>query len=451
MIICPECDSKLDAFHRFRIDSRRAQLEFATIIKSHYPLHYGNNHIEFYPPPMEAIRSSIDESMYINVENMYSSTPAPSTIQSTQEYEAQCAYHDLHSLMDDDNQNDHQSLVMSNTQELYVHQPHCSPLSPATPIYVQPPQVTPQTENCYQQPTEQPTPIVMESHYVVDPTQQNQQQQILEPPPPPPVQPVEEDLEHFPQEDNDSFTYSDYDEECQSVPSDRNNVENAIDKKIEEFIQNKGTKAPKICTVCNKLFRTNYKLRVHMEVHAERTKFICGSDGCGKSFKSKIGLKEHSGLHNADIYNFTCEVCSKKFVLKTYFVAHKRIHSNPNAKTFCCSLCPKTFNSKQNLIDHENAHLGMKFFKCEICPKAFNTKTHLDVHTRSHGNEVSVHCPVCNKFLKSKKYLKTHLKCHDDNLKQHICNICHKKFLQLSDLQKHGKIHTKEKDYICET
>lgn len=395
---------------------------------------------------MEAMRSSIDESMYINVENLYSSTPAPSTIQSTQEYEAQCAYHDLHSLMDDDNQNDEQSLVLASTQELYVHQPHCSPLPPAnTPIYVQQPQTTPQNETCYQQQTE-PTPTI-ESQYVD--AQQNQSQ-ILEPPPP--LQTAEENSEPFPQEDNDSFNYSDYDEECQSVPSDRNNVENAIDKKIEEFIQNKGTKAPKICTVCNKLFRTNYNVRVHMEVHAERKKFVCEVENCGKSFKSKIGLQEHSGLHNADIYKFTCEVCSKKFVLRTYFVAHMRVHStNPNAKTFCCSLCPKTFNYKQNLIDHENAHLGMKFFKCEICPKAFNTKTHLDVHTRSHGNEVEVHCPVCNKFLKSKKCLRNHMKCHDDNLKRHICNICNKKFFQLSDLQKHERVHNKEKGYICET
>lgn len=483
MIVCPDCDNKLDAFYRFRIDSRQAQLEFANIIKSHYPLHYGNNNIEIYRP-MEPMRSSFDESMYINVENMYSSTPAPSTIQSTQEYEAQCSYHDLHSLMDEDNQNDQQSLVMSSNQGMYVHQPHCSPLSPATPIYVPAPQITPQTDNCYQQSHDQ-VPIVKPletQHYVepqiidqkptIDAQQYTESHQIDQKPNlesyihvepqqmmdqeanaevQPTIPPDESDSKPFPSDDNDSFTYSDYDEECQSVPSDRINVENAIDMKIEEFIQNKGTKAPKICTVCNKLFRTNHKLRVHMESHSERKMFICEAENCGKSFKSKIGLKEHSGVHDSNLYNYTCEVCSKKFVLNTYFIGHKRIHDKPKLGSFPCTMCPKRFNSKQNLVDHENVHLGLKFFKCEICTKSFNTKTHLDVHVKSHWNSDSTTCHVCNKLIKSKKYLKNHLKSHDDDLKEHICEVCNKKFMQMSDLKKHSRTHTKEKCYICET
>lgn len=380
----------------------------------------------YYPPELEPMRG-IEESMYVNVDNIYSSTPAPTTIQSSHGYESQCYIeHDLHLELDDDNQTDNQSLIsISNNENIYqtVIQPHLSPLSPATtPILVQPPQITPQAESCF-----------ADDHNAVNPY-------------------VDMSGDSFPQKDNDSFIYDDFDESCQSVPSDRNNVDNAIDKKIEEFIQNKGNKAnPKICTVCNKLFRTNYKLRVHMETHAENnSKFICNAESCGKAFKSKIGLQEHAAKHTGE-FNFTCEVCSKQFLLRSYFVAHQRIHSKTNQKTFPCSLCPKTFKSKQNLIDHENCHLGLKYFKCEVCEKPFTTKTHLDFHMKSHSQLDQFNCSVCSKSYKSKNYLKIHIKTHFEELKNYSCGFCGKKFIQMSDLKIHSRTHTKERSFVCET
>lgn len=376
--------------------------------------------------------------MYVNVENIYSSTPAPTTIQSSHEYDNQCSYieHDLHLALDDDNQTDNQSLVsISNNENLYqtAHQPNISPLSPATtPTLVQVPQLTPQpseVQNCF-----------IEETAVTD--------QYVEPVE---IQPENEYFDSFPNEDNDSFTYDDFDESCQSVPSDRNNVDNAIDKKIEEFIQNKGSKTnPKICTVCNKLFRTNYKLRVHMETHDNNAKFICTFEGCNKAFKSKIGLQEHAAKHTGN-YSFTCEVCQKQFLLRSYFVAHQRIHSNANQKTFSCSLCSKTFKSKQNLIDHENCHLGLKYFKCEICQKSYTTKTHLDIHMKSHNQLDQFQCSVCKKLFKSKNYLKIHITTHFDELKNYSCGYCGKKFIQMSDLKIHSRTHTGERSFVCET
>lgn len=403
---------------------------------------------------MEPIRE-MGDNMYVNVnaENMYASTPAPTTIQSSHDYDHQCSYieHDLHLALDDDNQTDNQSLVsMSNNDNLYqtVHQPHISPLSPATtptleqtsmaPQLVQTPQITPQPD------TKIENSIKTENCYAEDCVQYSE----------PPVASESDCFDAFPQDDNDSFTYDDYDESCQSVPSDRNNVDNAIDKKIEEFIQGnkRGMRAPKICPVCNKLFRTNYKLRVHMETHAENSvKFSCDFDGCKKTFKSKIGLQEHAARHTG-AFNFSCKDCNKKFLLRSYFLAHQRIHSTKNQKTFACSLCPKSFKSKQNLIDHESCHLDLKTFKCDKCDKAFNTKTHHDVHYKSqHTESEQFMCYVCSKFYKTRNYLKTHMKSHFDHLKNYSCGACDKKFIQLSDLKIHVLTHTKVKSFVCET
>lgn len=433
--MCSECDNKLNYFHQFRLDSVRAQHEFANIVKT---LHCDPNHVEYYTPEMEPMRG-IDENMYVNVENIYSSTPAPTTIQSSHDYDHQCSYieHDLHLALDDDNQTDNQSLVTIANDNMYqtVLQPHISPLSPATtPKLVQLPQLTPQNpqsikaEGCY-----------TENYAVNDPYEEQ-------------PAPENECFESFANDDNDSFTYDDFDESCQSVPSDRNNVDNAIDKKIEEFIQNKGKKAnPKICTVCNKLFRTNHKLKCHMETHAENNaKYICNFTNCNKAFKSKIGLQEHAARHSGE-YNFTCETCRKKFLLRSYFLAHQRIHSKTNLKVFPCSLCTKTFKSKQNLIDHEACHLGLKYYKCEVCAKSFTTKTHLDYHLKSHNQLDQFACNVCSKMFKTKSYLKIHVKTHFEELKNYSCGFCGKKFIQMSDLKIHSRTHTKEKSFVCET
>ena len=443
--MCSDCDNKLNCFHQFRIDSVRAQHEFASIVKSLQPIPYDPNHVQYYSPEMEPIRG-IDENMYVNVENIYSSTPGPTTIQSANDYDHQCSYieHDLHLALDDDNQTDNQSLVSISNENMYqtVLQPHISPLSPATPpTLVQHPQLTPQqpemltkVEDCY---TED---YVVAESYV-------EHQQVEQP------ESENECFESFANEDNDSFTYDDFDESCQSVPSDRNNVDNAIDKKIEEFIQNKGKKAnPKICTVCNKLFRTNHKLKCHMETHAENNaKHVCTFTNCNKAFKSKIGLQEHAARHTGD-FNFTCETCHKKFLLRSYFLAHQRIHSKANLKVFPCSLCTKTFKSKQNLIDHEACHLGLKYYKCEVCEKSFTTKTHLDCHLKTHNQiDQQFSCSVCNKSFKTKSYLKVHIKTHFDDLKNYTCGYCGKKFIQMSDLKIHSRTHTKEKSFVCET
>lgn len=261
---------------------------------------------------------------------------------------------------------------------------------------------------------------------------------------------VTEYKEELPNPPDDDFTYDDFDESCQSFPSDRNNVDNAIDKKIEEFIQNKRNKGnPKICTVCNKLFRTNYKLREHMQTHAENNaKYICDFESCSKAFRSKIGLKEHVARHRGE-FKFTCEICDKKFLLHSYFLAHKKIHSN--VKTFSCTMCPKTFKSKQNLLNHENYHYGLKLFACETCQKQFTTKSNLDFHIKTtHTQANQFECEDCHKMFKTKNYLKVHRKTHYKELQNHTCDVCQKTFIQLCDLKIHSRTHTNKRDFVCE-
>jgi hypothetical protein len=320
----------------------------------------------------------------------------------------------LHLALDDDNQGDNQPTI---------YQPIHTPISPATT-----PTIIPHS-NHHIEPHPEQHETVEGSHY---------EQQLV----------LDEYCEEAPNPPDDDFTYDDFDESCHSFPND--NVEHAIDKKIEEFIQNKRNKGnPKICTVCNKLFRTNYKLREHMTTHAENgVKYVCDFGDCKKSFRSKIGLKEHAARH-CNKFNFTCTHCDKKFLLRSYFVAHQKIHSD--VKSFACSMCSRNFKSKQNLINHENFHYGLKHFSCTSCSKQFTTKSNLDNHVKtSHMQGEQFECEDCHKFFKTKTYLKVHRKSHYKEWQTHACDVCGKTFAQLCDLKIHSKTHTKEREFVCE-
>lgn len=436
--ICNNCDNKLNCFYQFRIDSIRIQHEYngKFIITTFYYLYHSSQTL-FYlfkdilksvetQPPQNV---QYEQQYYapINEENIYTDMYDHQAHQ-IQEFQPMYIGHDeLHLALENDQNHSNNTIINipTNNEHLF-QQMH-----------------TPATENHHQiheDEVDQSTPLIesdtQEAQILSTEAKEYREQK-----------PTDDGIDNVLQ--NGDFTYDDFDESCQSFPNDRNNIDNVIDKKIEEFIQNKRNKAnPKICTICNKLFRTNFKLREHMQTHENSQKFICDFPDCNKQFKSKIGLKEHAAKHTGE-HNYICEVCSKKFLLRSYFMAHQKIHSK--VKNFCCSLCQKKFKNKHNLINHENSHYGLKHFSCEVCQKAFTTKTNLDIHIKSSHTQIELlECDVCKKNFKTEAYLKVHKRTHFKELQNHICKICKKSFIQLSDLKIHLKTHEKQKDFVCE-
>jgi uncharacterized Zn-finger protein len=376
------------------------------------PIHNAHYESEYSFVPIRELEQ--DQNIYANVYSEHESYGSHQLHFDTQ----------LHLALDDDNQGEQST----------IYQPIHTPISPATT-----PTIIPHSNHHHIEPQSEPQIQQQQQQETVEGSHYEEQLAINEYP---------DDAQNAP---DDDFTYDDFDESCHSFPNDRNNVEHAIDKKIEEFIQNKRNKGnPKICTVCNKLFRTNYKLREHMLSHAENNaKYLCDFENCNKAFRSKIGLKEHAARHRGE-FNFSCSHCDKKFLLRSYFLAHQKIHSN--VKNFSCSMCTRTFKSKQNLINHENFHYGLKHFTCPNCPKQFTTKSNLDNHVKTSHimQSEQFECMECHKFYKTKHYLSVHFKTHFKELQNHECDTCGKRFIQLCDLKIHQKVHTKEKSFVCE-
>ncbi|OXB53507.1 hypothetical protein ASZ78_003406 [Callipepla squamata] len=94
---------------------------------------------------------------------------------------------------------------------------------------------------------------------------------------------------------------------------------------------------------CGKIFSNRQYLNHHKKYqHVHQKTFTCSEPSCGKSFNFKKHLKEHEKLHSASLnwhmkkhdadafYQFSCDLCGKKFEKKDNVTAHKS-KSHPEA------------------------------------------------------------------------------------------------------------------------
>lgn len=77
--------------------------------------------------------------------------------------------------------------------------------------------------------------------------------------------------------------------------------------------------------------------------------WLC-SYGCGTSFTTKTGMREHEKIKHEGTYRYTCEQCGKGFMIKNHYEGHMNAHMN--YKPFQCQQCHKSFSHKRSIIKH---------------------------------------------------------------------------------------------------
>ena len=174
--------------------------------------------------------------------------------------------------------------------------------------------------------------------------------------------------------------------------------------------------------------------------------------------------EEQVGLNlTKDKFNFSCKLCPLKFLTKYCLEIHSNeLHKPPEPGSQKCKLCYKLFTKPFGLRCHElKYHKNEKQYfsiqitekllsiKCTKCELKFVTKNSLDIHI-DHRHGVR-ECKLCYKKVShdmkrheqqahrdDKEYLGREIK--PSELK-YGCQICNKKFVKESILNKHAKIH----------
>jgi uncharacterized Zn-finger protein len=105
--------------------------------------------------------------------------------------------------------------------------------------------------------------------------------------------------------------------------------------------------------------------------------------------------------------------------------------------------------SCQNQSD-QKLSLSLKKHKCETCKQRFICLSQLKIHKRIHSKEKPFACDQCQMTFTQMANLKRHKNSIHTGEKLFSCEFCQKKFSQSHNLIIHKRIHTGERPYSCD-
>lgn len=168
---------------------------------------------------------------------------------------------------------------------------------------------------------------------------------------------------------------------------------------------------------------------------------------CGISTKNKSHLTRHYQRKHLQEFNYSCDHCSKRFLLLYDLKRHMVVHSKN--RDFSCSICEMKFKTEASLKSHlKTVHSNVvpeRKFSCKLCDRSYIHQRHLNYHMRQHVNDKKYHCDVdtCEKSFFYSDAVKWHkIRCHDQPAPFNCSyNSCNKKFIHEKSYETHRKEH----------
>ncbi|CDW55851.1 zinc finger protein 236 [Trichuris trichiura] len=266
---------------------------------------------------------------------------------------------------------------------------------------------------------------------------------------------------------------------------------------VVEGLNNKKEKSL-VCCNCDKQFGKAYDLRRHMRTHTGEKPYACSY--CDRRFALRSTLKRHCGTHIAE-KSYRCRVCFKGLSCASTLRAHMRIHNN---ESYECPRCSHRFRKKNRFTAHlhgrpncalkgkkrtttlaaqsnddekaknplvdipllketgrglvpiwkgntsrtNEADYWLRRFVCSFCQKRFLKLSHLICHIRVHTKERPYICHFCRRRFATSSTLRDHMTSHSKK-RDFRCNICAKSFVLQRSLNRHMSIHSNEAPYVC--
>ncbi|KAM3850844.1 E3 ubiquitin-protein ligase ZFP91 isoform 4-T7 [Vipera latastei] len=123
--------------------------------------------------------------------------------------------------------------------------------------------------------------------------------------------------------------------------------------------------------------------------HLLKKKYVCPHPSCGRLFRLQKQLLRHA-KHHTDQRDYICEYCARAFKSSHNLAVHRMIHTGE--KPLQCEICGFTCRQKASLNWHMKKHDADTFyqFSCNICGKKFEKKDSVVAHKAKSHPEVLI-------------------------------------------------------------
>ncbi|NXD73206.1 ZFP91 ligase, partial [Eolophus roseicapillus] len=124
--------------------------------------------------------------------------------------------------------------------------------------------------------------------------------------------------------------------------------------------------------------------------HLLKKKYVCPHPSCGRLFRLQKQLLRHAKHHTGTGRDYICEYCARAFKSSHNLAVHRMIHTGE--KPLQCEICGFTCRQKASLNWHMKKHDADSFyqFSCNICGKKFEKKDSVVAHKAKSHPEVLI-------------------------------------------------------------